>query len=603
MKSSKNVMNTTMDGMDSKFQDQFNQKLKVTAPSSKYEKKLLVKPADGADKRNPGAEVASQRTEDSIRNSRTSSSLDQIILNSTVIAKGPPTRYQMAPRKQCLDGRSEDESKLKRWSIGKKDPRKVNKTVLMVGETGAGKTTMINAMINYVMGVEREDKVWFEMPDEGQKSQTESQTSDVIAYDIFGFEGRRVPYSLTIIDTPGYGDTRGIQEDRLIAEMLHDLFRSPNGIDQIDAVGFVVKASTNRLSDRQQYIFDAVLSLFGKDMKNQIVALISNSDGGPAKNALQALEKAKIKCAKDKDNQPVHFLFNNRQTEMVTNRKEERAMSSAWDTTTEGMDEFSEFLGKISPQQLNMTVDVLTERIQLEAFVNNLHERIERIESNQDLLRQTRKELRKHKKEIDDNKNFVITVTETYKEKVTIDGMWIKKAVCCTVCEENCHYPGCTISKSPAWCEVMQDGHCTSCTGRCPVSNHVRENWRYVQRTREITRTHDDLKKTYENNMRAAGEISDLMACLKKDLEESEKDKAILIEESYQCIVKLEEIALRCNALSTYVHLNFLIARLKEKGEMVKAHKLERMQRCAEDGQKNMMNFIKTALGNFWQRN
>ncbi|KAL0970652.1 hypothetical protein UPYG_G00245120 [Umbra pygmaea] len=530
----------------------------------------------------------------------TSTNLEKLIMKSKLIHTGPPKRYQLVPMKKCLDGRIEEESKLKRWSIGEKDPSKVNRTVLIVGETGAGKTTMINAIINYVMGVEWEDKVWFEIPDEGKRSQAESQTSEVIAYDIFGFEGGRVPYSLTIIDTPGYGDTRGIQEDRLIAEMLHDLFRSPNGIDQIDAVGFVIKASTNRLSDRQMYIFEEVLSLFGKDMENQIIAFISHSDGGPATNALEALRNANIKCAKDKDNQPVHFLFNNRQTEIVTNRKEERAMSLAWDITTESMDEFSEFLGKISPQKLKMTVEVLTKRVKLEAYVNNLQERIEMIEGKQALLMKTRDELLTHKREIDENKNFVIKVTETYKERSSIAGKWNNMAVCCTVCEENCHYPGCTIARSPYWCEVIKDGNCTSCAGRCPVSNHVRENWRYVKRTKQITRTHDDLKKRYEENMRAAGEKSNLIACLQKELDEAIRDKARLVDESYQCVVKLEEIALRGNALSTHVHLDFLIEKLKEKRDIEKAGKLEKMQRCAEETIKKGMGYIKNALGYFW---
>ncbi|KAL0970651.1 hypothetical protein UPYG_G00245110 [Umbra pygmaea] len=547
----------------------------------------------------PTSQITSART-GSPGKLGTSTNLEKIIMKSKLIHTGPPKRYQLVPMKKCLDGRSEEESKLKRWSIGEKDPNKVNRTVLIVGETGAGKTTMINAMINYVMGVEREDKVWFEIPDEGKRSQAESQTSEVIAYDIFGFEGRRVPYSLTIIDTPGYGDTRGIQEDRLIAEMLHDLFRSPEGIHQIDAVGFVVKASTNRLSDRQMYIFEEVLSLFGKDMENQIIAFISHSDGGPATNALEALKNANIKCAKDLDNQPVHFLFNNRQTEIVTNRKEERAMSLAWDITTESMDDFSEFLGKISPQKLKMTVEVLTKRVKLEAYVNNLQDRIEMIEGKQALLKKTRDELLKHKKEIEENKNFVIKVTETYKERSSIAGMWNNKALCCTVCEENCHYPGCTIAKDPYWCEVIKDGNCTSCAGRCPVSTHVRENWRYVKRTKQITRTHDDLKKRYEENMRAAGEKSDLIACLQKELDEAIRDKARLVDESYQCVVKLEEIALRGNSLSTHVHLDFLIEKLKEKRDIEKAGKLEKMQRCAEETIKKGMGYIKNALGYFW---
>ncbi|KAJ8008522.1 hypothetical protein DPEC_G00105750 [Dallia pectoralis] len=275
-------------------------------------------------------------------------------------------------------------------------------------------------------------------------------------------------------------------------------------------------------------------------------------------------------------------------------------MSLAWDITKDGLDEFSEFLTKVSPQKLKMTVDVLTKRIELEALVNNLQERIEMIEGRQVLLKQTREELKKHKKNIEENKNFFITVTESYKKQVTIDGKWTKKAVCCTVCEENCHYPGCTIAKTPSWCEVMKNGYCTTCTGRCPVSNHVRENWRYVQEKREITKTHDDLKKKYEDNLRAAGNKADLMTCLQIELNNAVSDKSKLVEESYQCVIQLEQIALKGNSLSTYVHLDFLVERLKEKEEMEKAMRLERMQNCARKEQPNGMDYIRTTLGFIW---
>ena len=42
------------------------------------------------------------------------------------------------------------------------------------------------------------------------RSQVDSQTSRINAYDIHHAEGFRVPYSLTIVDTPGYGDIKSL---------------------------------------------------------------------------------------------------------------------------------------------------------------------------------------------------------------------------------------------------------------------------------------------------------------------------------------------------------------------------------------------------------
>ncbi|KZR96242.1 Uncharacterized protein APZ42_009527, partial [Daphnia magna] len=79
-----------------------------------------------------------------------------------------------------------------------------------------GKTTMINAMINYVLGVRWDDPFRFILVEEKETSQAFSQTREVTAYDIHYRNGFRIPYSLTIVDTPGFGDTEGIERDQEI---------------------------------------------------------------------------------------------------------------------------------------------------------------------------------------------------------------------------------------------------------------------------------------------------------------------------------------------------------------------------------------------------
>ena len=91
----------------------------------------------------------------------------------------------------------------------------------------------------------------------------------------------RVPFSLTIIDTPGYGDTRGIQRDQELTDSLKNMFVSAEscGVQTIDVVGFVTQASSARLTPSQKYIFDSVMSLFGKDIAENIFVFTTFSDG------------------------------------------------------------------------------------------------------------------------------------------------------------------------------------------------------------------------------------------------------------------------------------------------------------------------------------
>jgi len=131
-------------------------------------------------------------------------------------------------------------SQVERYVFGsafsRRSKKKVEcKTILLMGATGSGKTTLINAMVNYILGVEFEDPFRFLLiKEEGSTSspvdQAESQTSKVTAYELHHQEGFRIPFSLIIVDTPGYGDTKGIDRDHQITASIEQFFKDKNGI-------------------------------------------------------------------------------------------------------------------------------------------------------------------------------------------------------------------------------------------------------------------------------------------------------------------------------------------------------------------------------------
>lgn len=111
--------------------------------------------------------------------------------------------------------------------------------------------------------------------------QAVSQTEWITVYKIFPQKGSRLNYTLNIIDTPGFGDTRGIQRDQVTIDQIRHLFseKGEKGVLFIDAVCFIVMAPEARLTVSQKYIFSSIMSLFGKDIESNICTLITFADG------------------------------------------------------------------------------------------------------------------------------------------------------------------------------------------------------------------------------------------------------------------------------------------------------------------------------------
>ncbi|XP_067430238.1 golgin subfamily A member 6-like protein 25 [Thunnus thynnus] len=538
-------------------------------------------------KKNSASDEALQRPLPEVKASNKAQTYEDIISKSIQMSSGSPDVYQLRPKEEKF-------GTLTRKTVGEKNLNKKNKSILLVGETGTGKSILINALVNYTMGVKFENNIWFEIVEEEKRSQSESQTSDVIVYQIFGFEDKTLPFSLTIIDTPGYGDIRGIERDVIISQRLFDLFRSKDEVHEIDAVGLVLQAGVNRVSDRQKYIFDSVTSLFGKDIEKNIVALITHSDGITPEDALKALKAANTKGAKNEKNQLVHFLFNNRQNKQRT-EETKVALENAWRVTERGMKRFTDFLEKSKPQQLITTVEVLKARIRITACIQNLQDRIQLIELKQNKIQQTEEALKKHEQEMKKNKEFTVEVDEVYKKKEKIDGgRWLffyKGAVTCNICKETCHYPGCTKAWYPEHCEVMKDGYCTVCTRKCRAEDHVKEKWRYVNKIRKVKKTLEDVKQKYEKNKVDREQKKSLLENLQTEMEELKSEKIQLLTEVYQHVEQLEQIALNDSSWSTHVHLDFLIEKMNEIKATEKVKKLEEMKRREDERTKAAMRY------------
>ena len=172
-----------------------------------------------------------------------------------------------------------------------------HKVVMIMGATGTGKSTLINAMVNHILGVKWEDDFRFKLIIDEVASQTKSVTQSITAYTINVMAGARIPYAVTVVDTPGFEDTGGLERDKETVKQLKEFFslKDGNGIDHLDAIGFVTPAPCVRLTPAQHYAYTSVLNIFGEDVKSNIFVMITFCDNHEPL-AIAAIQEAQIPC-------------------------------------------------------------------------------------------------------------------------------------------------------------------------------------------------------------------------------------------------------------------------------------------------------------------
>lgn len=178
-------------------------------------------------------------------------------------------------------------------------------------------------------------------------------------------------YTLNIIDTPGFGYTRGIDRDQYTVDQIRHLFSEdlPKGVLYLDAVCFIVKAPDARLTVSQKYIFSSIMALFGKDIESNICTLITFADGAEPP-VLASLREAKLPFGST-------FEFNNSALFAANTNLVPTSLSPMfWDMGCQSFQKFFDKICKFETRSLALTKAVLQERKQLKNVLACIYPRL-----------------------------------------------------------------------------------------------------------------------------------------------------------------------------------------------------------------------------------
>ena len=452
--------------------------------------------------------------------------------------------------------------------------KEINRKILMVvGQTGSGKTTLLNSLINALCNIQLHDNFRYVIIDEfakdsgvyDPKTQAKSRTSYVTAYNIDSINDNP---AITIIDTPGFGDSRGMKFDEKIVDMIRDLFK--NWIDSVNGICFVASASSARLTSTQKYIFSSIVSLFGNDIAENFIPMLTFCDGKEPQILASLLDnESTFKQSiyeHIKDKNPWYLQFNN--SAIFESNRNGKFTELFWEL---GMDSFKLFFTKLnllSTKSLNHSKNVLETREKMQnkilalrplldqglSIIEAMKNEINQIEINTDLINKTR--------------NFKI---KTKRPKIIKEdlrpGIHTTTCLKCNfTCHNNCYIPDNNNKRS--CCAMNSNGYCNVCPGKCYWDGHKNVPYIIKYTEIEVEETVEELKKKYYDSNNKLSLSQQIIRGKELELEKKMVDCYYIQDEIRGCIDILKKEALYPNVSETseeYIQLQIESEKAEKK--------------------------------------
>ncbi len=421
------------------------------------------------------------------------------------------------------------------------------KVLVFVGTTGHGKTTQINSFISFLLGSDLQDDARILIVDDRGINQANSVTQFVTCYRLRPlsplFDGK----TLLIVDTPGYGDTEGVQRDRFVTAAMSEFFKT---IQHVNAIVFTCKANETRttiLSPVSTYVF----SLFAKNVRSCLRTIYTFSDVGTpqARNVLRQLEWP-VENGEVEVNNAAFAVVS---PDSANNPK----MRDWWRMSMNGQHLVLQML-RMEPVPTEPSAQVTTDRLALERKCELAEKKILRTANDAQQLLANLGALADAVGAAPGDK-VEVTVTDVNQEPVP-EG---KATTLCMNCNHTCHEI-CAYGddNDKIRCSAMSGEHCTICPGRCHWSKHKNAHFilRPVSR-KEMVVPEDLIKRWNSNNNSLEGALLDAIARYLELQGELRRD----IEELAALTEKLKNTALLHNpaALLNYVEALIQTARVR----------------------------------------
>lgn len=440
--------------------------------------------------------------------------------------------------------------------------------ILVIGETGSGKSTFINYLTNYFRnGSLQNIKVaipnkfhqitteQFTSSERDLHNNTVSKTDDCNQY-MFSTQSKQYVF----IDTPGLSDTRGSKQDD---QNIMKIVESAENLGGLTAVIIVVNGAVARLTVNLQNVLVRLRGNLPDIVMDNTILVLTNSTRHAANFTIEKLEM--------NGNIYPYYMQNSAfsQDPNTWTTVARDALQHDWDQSMLEIKNMVETIDTFKTKSVTAFKEMKDIRNEIKSLLHAARVEVNQIQKMQDEIAAFENGLLQAGNDLVTYNNYT---TARVVDKVEIVDAPYHSTLCqnCNhVCHDNCGLDETTIAGAQIFqsCWAITNGSCTECKHKCSYTAHYHAK-KKVEITQETLQdVLADIKAKYDLAATNQNEYQDKITSVadaKKLLENALQQKS---DEIKQLCIKLHGI---CSGFNLAQELSILIKQLEMEASMLK---------------------------------
>ena len=426
--------------------------------------------------------------------------------------------------------------------------------MLLIGETGSGKTSFLNFICNaeriQAVGYVSASKDFRPFHDikleNAEARKMESKTSGAKLYQmtICGL-------NVGVIDSPGFGDSRGLDQDKKNAR---EIVRALNEEEYVNCICLIINGRTSRMSATLKYVMSEITSILPRVVLDNIIVVFTNSaDPLDVNFDVRALEEffgqpitadrvfciENPYCRFEKAREKQHSL----PEEMIT-----EGLSKTFERAGEMLVKFHKSIAEFDAVHTHHFENLYRKKQEIEKKTVSLLTDYDNQKELEAKIKQVEEEVEAATRSMHLNKDYTATLTVTRWIQVQTD----RHNTLCSArgCFSNCHAP-CTLPKSLdkeviKRCASMDASDvCTVC--HHPYKLHYHQEIEHKKESEEVEFIDEETQRRFlEAKGTEEGKRILLSKCMQKRSAAIEERKR-LTQQLHDTIIEFQELGISRN--------------------------------------------------------